>query len=271
MKEEQLKSKYEKLQLLIKKLKKVIVAFSGGVDSSFLAKISFDVLGVNATAITIAAPQLSDDEIIEAQKIAKDIGIKHFIIPSELVNTDWFETNPEDRCYICKKGNIELIAKYCQENNIEGQVIEGSNFDDLDDYRPGFQAVKEYSVLSPLVDVKLTKDNIRKLSKQLQLDCWDKPASPCLATRFPFGEKITVEKLKMVSQSEDYLKTFGIIDLRVRVHGDVARIETDTKYFDVLFKNSIQITEQLKNYGFSFVTIDLEGYKKGSMNKTMKK
>ncbi|NHK32527.1 MAG: ATP-dependent sacrificial sulfur transferase LarE [Asgard group archaeon] len=270
MNKNQISIKLEKLQIILKSLKKVIIAFSGGVDSSFLAKIAYDVLGNNASAVTIDAPQLPDDELNEAKTIASEIGITHYIIPRELVENSWFETNPDNRCYICKKNNLDLIANFCKEKKITGQLLEGSNFDDLDDYRPGYQAVKELNVQSPLIETQLTKKDIRNLAKQLDLSCWEKPASPCLATRFPFGEKITEEKLKMVFKSEQYLKSLGLTDLRVRVHDKIARIETDKAFFDVLLKNSVQISEKFKDLGFSFVTIDLEGYKKGSMNRSKK-
>jgi uncharacterized protein len=266
MKNELIQLKFEKLQTILKELKQVIVAFSGGVDSSFLAKVAYDVLGKNTIAITIDAPQLSKNELFEAQSIAKNIGIQHFIIPSELVSTEWFKTNPKNRCYICKKGSLELITQFCEEKKIKGQLLEGSNFDDLDDYRPGFKAVKEKSVLSPLVAAELTKQEIRILAKELQLDCWDKPASPCLATRIPIGEEVTSEKLEMISQSEEFIKSLGFRDIRVRLHSNIARIESDQKDIPKLLANAAKIANKLKSLGFIFVTIDLEGYKKGSMN-----
>ncbi|NHJ39976.1 MAG: ATP-dependent sacrificial sulfur transferase LarE, partial [Asgard group archaeon] len=211
MNDQHITQKIEKLNSSLKKYKKVIIAFSGGVDSSFLTKVAYDILGKNATAITIDAPQLPENELAEAKIIAQEIGINHLIIPLKITDINWFDTNPQNRCYICKQNNLQLIMEFCKKNNIEGQLIEGSNYDDLDDYRPGYKAVQELNVYSPLIDAKLTKEEIRKIAYEFNLSCWNKPASPCLATRFPFGEKITKEKLKMVSDSEDYLKSLGLI------------------------------------------------------------
>ncbi len=266
MNQKSLNSKLEELKKIILKLKKVVIAFSGGVDSTFLATISYQILGDNATAITIDIPQLPRDELEEAKQIANDLGIKHYIIESDQIDVSWFETNPKDRCYICKKINLSAVAKFCKEKGIEGIMIEGTNFDDLDDYRPGFQAVQELGVCSPLMDAKLTKNDIRQLSKELGLACWNKPSSPCLATRFPFGEKIIPEKLEMVYQAEKFLKSLGLSDVRVRVHGAIARIETSKQFFDIIFKETEKITAKLKSLGFGFVTLDLGGYRRGSMN-----
>ncbi len=259
--------KLEELKKLLEEYSQVVIAFSGGVDSTFLTKIAFDTLTEKATAITIASPQLPKHELDEAKEIANEIGIKHFIIDGSNADISWFQDNPPDRCYICKKGTIATIRKFCEGNQIEGELLEGSNFDDLDDYRPGFKAVQEEKVRSPLIEAKLTKDEIRFLLKELKFSCWDKPASPCLATRFFFGEKITEEKLMHVYNAENFLKSYGIIQVRVRVHGQIARIETTQDYFDIIMKNSQDISVKLKEIGYQFVTLDLAGYKKGSMNK----
>lgn len=263
--------KLEDLKKLLEKYSQVVIAFSGGVDSTFLAKIANDTLANRAVAITIASPQLPKHELDEARELAKDIGIKHFIIDGQKVDNSWFENNPPDRCYICKKGTITAIKKFCKENQIAGQILEGSNIDDLDDHRPGFKAVQEEEVKSPLIEVRMTKDEIRVLLKEFHFLCWDKPSSPCLATRFFFGEKITEEKLLQVYKAENVLKSYGIIHVRVRVQNKIARIETKSEYFNLIMNNSEDITTKLKDLGYQYVTLDLAGYKKGSMNKPQNK
>ncbi len=263
-------NKLDELEQILSELKAVVIAFSGGVDSTFLAQVAFNMLGDEAIALTLDTPQFPSHELEEAKILAKKIGIKHLIIDSSKMDYSWFENNPPNRCYICKKGAIEEIQQYCRTQRISGQLIEGSNFDDLDDYRPGYQAVQEYSVKSPLIDARLTKEEIRLLSKQLSLSCWDKPSSPCLATRFFFGEKITKEKLAMVYEAEEYLKELGILRLRVRVHGLLVRVEVSPDNFSLLIENAEKITSKFKEIGFDYTTLDLNGYKKGSMNKTRK-
>jgi len=226
------------------------------------------MLDDNAIALTIASPQLPRDELEEAKQLAAQIGITHIIIDGNLLDASWFEDNPPDRCYICKKDALNVLLEYCQEHGLEGQLVEGTNFDDIDDYRPGYKAIQELTVRSPLIDAKLTKKEIRQLSKQLGIICWDKPASPCLATRFPFGEKITPEKMNTVFEAEKYLKSLGLPDVRVRVHGRIARIEISNQLFNIIFNNTEQITTELKKLGFDFITLDLGGYRKGSMNKS---
>ncbi|MBN1329798.1 MAG: ATP-dependent sacrificial sulfur transferase LarE [Candidatus Heimdallarchaeota archaeon] len=267
MNQKMLNAKLEVLKKILLKLKKVVISFSGGIDSTFLATVSSQILGNNVTAVTVDVPQLPRDELDDAKQITKDLGITHYIIDRSQIDIRWFEDNPKERCYICKKVNLVAIAKFCTEKGIEGALIEGTNFDDLEDHRPGYQAVQELNIHSPLVEAKITKAEIRQLSKELGINCWDKPSSPCLATRFPFGEKITLEKLNTVYKAEKILKELGLTDLRVRVHGKIARIETNKQYFNIIFKEAEKITNDLQALGFEFITLDLSGYKKGSMNR----
>lgn len=263
-------NKLVNLEKILAELKEVVIAFSGGIDSTFLAQVAFNVLKEKATAITLDTPQFPKHELEEAKALAKEIGIKHVVIETDESDYTWFEDNPPNRCYICKKSAIERIQQYCKENNISGQLLEGSNFDDLDDYRPGYKAVKEYSVMSPLIDAKLTKKEIRQYSKELGLACWDKAASPCLATRFFFGEKITKERLAMVYTAEEFLKELGFRNLRVRVHNTLARIAINPQDFQLAIEKAEEIESKFKEIGFEYATLDLSGYKKGSMNKKQK-
>jgi uncharacterized protein len=262
----ELEIKNEVLKSVLEELGEVVIAFSGGVDSSFLTKVAYDVLGEKAKAITIVSPLLTQEELEEAKLLAETIGIMHYTINKGNESPAWFADNPSNRCYICKTETLDLIVDFCKEHNIEGQLIEGSNFDDLDDYRPGYKAVSEHSVKSPLIDAELTKQEIRELSKELDLPCWDKPSSPCLATRFFFGEKITPEKLVQVHEAEKYLRSLEIPIIRVRTYQGIARIETLKEYFNVILEFSTEIEAKLRDIGYEFITLDLRGYKQGSMN-----
>ena len=261
-------SKLNSLKEILRSLESVVIAYSGGVDSTFLAKIAFDVLGDNALAITATSEIHPASESEEALEIAGEIGIRHETIVAEALDIPEFPDNPADRCYHCKKTLLGKLKKMAEERGFR-HVIEGSNLDDLGDYRPGARAVAESGVRSPLQEVGLTKADIRELSKRFGLSTWDKPSFACLASRFPYGTRITSEKLKAVDEAETFLKNLGIRQLRVRHHYNIARIEVPGEDMGILIQNRKQITEKLKELGYTYVTMDLKGYRTGSMNETL--
>lgn len=260
-------TKLEKLKDRIKEMGNLVVAFSGGVDSSFLLKVAHEVLGNKVLAVTAKSSTYPEREYDEAMRFVVEYGIPYRVIISEELEVEGFSENPLNRCYLCK---YELFTKMKQLAIREGfdYIAEGSNQDDLGDYRPGLQAVSELGIVSPLRDAGLTKDEIRLLSKELGLKTWDKPAFACLSSRFPYGEKITTDKLQMVDKAEQFLIDLGFRQIRVRHHGSVARIEVDETDFDRFtdqqIRNSIYI--KLKELGFIHVALDLQGYRTGSMN-----
>lgn len=262
--------KYERLKEYIKSLKSVAVAFSGGVDSTFLLKTAFDVLGDKAIAVTLQSDAFPHRETGGAVEFCKKEGIKQFVCEIDHLNINRFSENPPDRCYYCKKMIFSTIKELALKKGIEN-VAEGSNMDDNSDYRPGLRAVKELNILSPLQEAELTKDEIRSLSKKMELDTWDKPSRACLASRFVYGEKITKEKLKMVERAEQLLIDKGYEQSRVRVHGNVARIELLPNQITKFINSEISgfVYNAFKDLGFSYVTIDLKGYRTGSMNETL--
>jgi len=268
---EDLKIKYNALQERFRELGSLAVAYSSGVDSTFLMKVAKDTLGEKAIAITVVSHVFPDREKNEATQFCKAEGIRHEMIEVDEFEIDGFAKNPPNRCYICKKHIFTNILSKAKECGIS-YVAEGSNMDDLGDYRPGLQAVKELGIISPLREVGLYKSEIRELSKCLGLSTADKPSFACLASRVPYGEVITKEKLKSVEQSEDYLLSKGFHQFRVRVHGDLAHIEVLPEEMDRLLDKDMraEIVSQLKRYGFMYVTVDLQGYRTGSMNEVLK-
>lgn len=262
--------KYENLKKNLKSLGSVAVAFSGGVDSTFLLKVAHDVLGTKAIAVTARSLSFPKRELNEALAFTKEQAIEHIIVDSEELDIEGFSKNPVNRCYLCKSELFGKITAIAQREGIEN-IIEGSNVDDEGDYRPGMKAIKELNIKSPLKEVGLKKTEIRQLSKDMNLPTWDKQAFACLSSRFPYGEDITPEKLRMVDESEQFLLDMGLRQVRVRCHGNLARIETDEEGFLMLTnKQSRQeIYKRFKEIGFIYVSIDIKGYRTGSMNETL--
>ena len=263
-------TKHDALQQALLALGSVAIAFSGGVDSTYLLKVAHDTLGDRAIAVTARSCSFPERELREAQFFCKREGIRHFVCDSEELDIEGFCHNPRNRCYLCKTELFRKIWKVARENGI-AHVAEGSNMDDNGDYRPGLTAVQEQGVQSPLRQAALYKQEIRALSHALGLPTWDKQSFACLSSRFPYGHEITRERLRMVEQAEQYLLDAGLHQVRVRCHDNLARIETDETGYARLQDRAMraQVHAAFKAYGFTYVAMDLLGYRTGSMNETL--
>lgn len=265
-----LTDKLEQLKNLFAEMEQALIAYSGGVDSTLVAKIAYDVLGDRAIAVTAVSPSLLPEELEDAQIQAAQIGIAHQIVQTHEMDNPNYTTNPVNRCYFCKSELHDTLKPMAKQLGY-AYVVDGVNADDLRDYRPGIQAAKERGVRSPLAELSITKAQVRQLSQQLGLPWWDKPAQPCLSSRFPYGEQITVGKLQRVGRAEIYLRSLGWQNLRVRSEGDTARIELPPEQIkEFVYRADLQaIISAFRSYGFVYVTLDLEGYRSGKLNQVL--
>jgi len=263
-----LQKKFKRLKDIIFKMDSILIAYSGGADSSLLLKVAKNILSDKILAVTAQSPTYPKDEINQAKKLAKSLKVKHLIIrTNELKNPD-FSKNPINRCYFCKKELFAKLKKIAQARAIDF-VADGSNLDDDKDYRPGAKALKEFKVRSPLKEAGLTKTDVRKLSKDLKLSTWNKPAFACLASRIPYNDKIDKKILQKIQQAEKVLEKLGFRELRVRHHNNIARIEVPKTEIIEVIDSGDKLIRRLKNIGYKYICLDLEGYRTGSLNETL--
>ncbi len=262
-----IQDKLNRLREIVKQCRSAVVAFSGGADSSLLAKVAFDSLGQQALAVTAVSPSLPKREREEAARIAREIGIPHLLIESREMNDQRFTENSFERCYFCKSELFERLQEIADEKGFQS-ILYGGNFDDESDFRPGSKAALRSGGKAPLREALLTKEEIRIVSKELGLSTWDKPAMACLASRIPFGEEITLQKLRQIESAEEALAGMGFRQFRVRHHGEVARIELGADEIDRIADPMVRrkMIDHVRKAGFKFITADLEGYRTGPFN-----
>ena len=262
-----LNAKLERMRAGFAPVRSLIVAFSGGVDSSFVLKVAYEVLGDSVLALTTTSPTMPDEDRESAVAMARLIGARHLIVESNELEIPGYAANPINRCYLCKHNLFTVCEAKAAELGID-EIVDGLNLDDLNDYRPGMQAASEKRVRHPLVEAEMTKADVRELSRAMGLPTWDRPASPCLSSRFPYGTEITAEGLGQVAAGEKLLHSMGFAIARVRYHGEVARLELEQSAIARVFEPAIRetIEREFKKIGFRFVAIDLKGFRSGSLN-----
>jgi pyridinium-3,5-biscarboxylic acid mononucleotide sulfurtransferase len=262
--------KLERLRNLFIEMEQALIAYSGGIDSTLVAKIAYDVLGDRALAVTAKSPSLLPEELEDAIEQAKLIGIAHQIVETHEMDNPNYSSNPINRCYFCKSELHDTLKPLALKLGYQ-YVIDGVNADDLQDYRPGIQAAKERGARSPLAELGITKMEVREMARSIGLSYWNKPAQPCLSSRFPYGEEITITKLNRVGRAEIYLRRLGYENIRVRSTGDTAKIELPADLIQqfVADTNLVALIEIFQSFGFVYVTLDLEGYRSGKLNQVL--
>lgn len=261
--------KYKKLQSILREMDTVVVAFSGGVDSTFLLKAAVDTLGVNnVLAVTADSETYPSTELLEARELAERMGVAHQVIETSELAIPGYTENDRNRCYFCKSSLFDHIFPILEKHGFNN-VVYGVIADDMNEFRPGMKAAKERGVRGPLLEANLFKEEIRELSKEFDLPTWDKPSFACLSSRIAYGEKITIEKLTKVERAESYLKSLFIRQVRVRTHGEIARIEVEPLDMHTIMNHHEEIVQRLQQIGYKYVTLDLVGYKSGSMNSSL--
>jgi len=266
-----MEEKLKRLKDILKEMGSVLIAYSGGVDSTFLLKVARDALGEKVMAVTALSPTYPREEAEEAKKITGELGVKHLLIETRELEDPNFTSNPPQRCYYCKKELFSRLKELAKEKGL-AWVADGSNSDDTGDFRPGMQAARELEIRSPLREAGLTKAEIREWSKKMGLPTWKKPSFACLASRFPYGMRINEKDLKRVSEGERFLRNLGISQVRVRHYKDTVRIEVRYEELPRLLENHYRekVIKKFKQLGYTYITVDLEGYRSGSMNEVLR-